>query len=184
MPYVELTAEVRVTDGEGDGLLAKLVKACALALREVPQANASYRDGNFELYSRVNVGIALASQDAIVIPTLFDADSKPLANLAQEIDELTARAASGQLAAPELAGATFTLWPVSEPVVASLTPLIVPPQAAALSVGAPREVAVVDGGAVVAGRTVTLTLACDHRILYGDEAAGFLRAVTNHFQAG
>lgn len=184
VPHVELTADARLSESGPDRLLASVVKACALALREVPRANASYRDGNFELYSRINIGVALASQDAIVVPTLFDADATPLADLAQEIDELTARAAGGQLAAPELAGATFTLWPVRDPDVVSLTPLIVPPQAAALSAGAVREVPVVKDGGVVPGRVMTLTLACDHRILYGGEAARFLRAIAHHLQAG
>ena len=62
-----------------------VVKACALALREFPRANGSYRDGHVELYSRVNVGVAVAAQDALVVPTIFDADRKSLGEIAARV---------------------------------------------------------------------------------------------------
>ena len=67
-----------------------VVKACALALREFPRANGAYRDGRFELYSRVNVGVAVAAQDALVVPTVFDADRKGLRQIASESRALAA----------------------------------------------------------------------------------------------
>ena len=72
-----------------------VVKACALALREHPRANGAYRDGRFELYSRVNVGVAVAAQDALVVPTVFDADRKGLRQIAAESRALAQRVRDG-----------------------------------------------------------------------------------------
>lgn len=187
VPILELGGEAEITAAmaaDSVSLPALAVRACALALADVPRANAAYRDGNFELYERINVGVALASTDAIVIPTVFDADGKALATLNTELADLTERAQRGQLSPPELSGATFTLWTTDNDAVLSTSPLIVPPQAAALSVGAVRAVPVMREGRVVPGHTVAITLACDHRILYGDQAAAFLGAVLDRLQNG
>ncbi len=142
---------------------ARLVRACALALREHPRANGAYRDGRFELYSRINVGFVVAESERYLIPTVFDADSKPVAELEAEIDELASRALSGALPAPAYAGATFTLWNAAERGIAAASIPVIPTQAAALAAGA-----------------AALTLTCDHRILYGAPAAAFLEAITHH----
>ncbi len=92
-----------------------IVKACALALREHPRANGSYRDGRFELHSRVNVGVAVAvaSEDptggALVVPTVFDADTKALGEIARETRALAERVRDGTVTPPELSGGTFTV---------------------------------------------------------------------------
>jgi len=173
IPHLELSADVELAD-ESD-LLPRLVRACALALRAVPRANASYRDGRFEIYSRVNVGVTMVSEDAYAIPTVFDADAKSLQELRAEVSELQARAQSGQLSPPQLSGATFT---VSQAAIDRAWPLLVPPQAAGLSAGAPRAAPVVRAGAVVPGTVLTVALACDHRILYGAVAAELLAAIS------
>jgi pyruvate dehydrogenase E2 component (dihydrolipoamide acetyltransferase) len=156
---------------------AILVRACALALKDVPRANGAYRDGRFELYSRVNVGVVVAEEEAYAIPTVFDADRKSLSAVSDEITMLTERARTGELTARELAGATFTLSNPGALGVASAAPVIVPPQAAAVAAGAIRDVAVVRDGAILAGSAMTITLACDHRILYGAQAAQFLTRI-------
>ncbi len=84
-----------------------LVHACARALREHPRANAAYRDGQFELYERVNPGLLLSDEDDLVVATLFDADRKSLSQLTSEIEELRER--TDALTQPERSGATFTL---------------------------------------------------------------------------
>ena len=142
---------------------AHLVRACALALREHPRANSAYRDGRFELYSRVNVGVVVAAEDTYAIPTVFDADRRPLHELEQEVDRLRAEAIAGTLAAPAFTAATFSLWNAAELGIAGASIPVVPPQAAALAAG-----------------TRSLTLSCDHRILYGVRAAAFLEAVAHH----
>jgi pyruvate dehydrogenase E2 component (dihydrolipoamide acetyltransferase) len=183
IPHVEMSIEVDVAaatgrrEQEGGTFDARLVQACAGALRAVPRANAAYRDGRFELYRRVNVGIVVALEDVYVIPTVFDADQKPLAELDAEIAELALRAGERRLSPPAFAGATFTVWNAGALDLSSASPVINPPQAAALAAGAARDVALIRDGAAVAGRRMTVTLTSDHRILYGAEAARFLREV-------
>ncbi len=156
---------------------AALVRACALALRAAPRANGAYRDGRFELYSRVNVGVVIAAADAYATPTVFDADRKSLAVIEAELGDLTARALAGELSAPELAGGTFTLANLGLDGVARGTIIPIPPQAAALAAGAARPAMIVREGAAVAGYELELTLTSDHRILYGSHAATFLNAI-------
>jgi pyruvate dehydrogenase E2 component (dihydrolipoamide acetyltransferase) len=177
VPDLELSAEVDMEAclALGAEITAILVRACALALVAVPRANSAYRDGRFELYSRVNVGVVIAADDAYTIPTVLDAQHKSLAELSAEIAGLTAR--SGELSPPELAGATFTLSNPGALGVASSSPVIVPPQAAAAAAGAIRAVPVLRDGAIVPGHSMTITLACDHRILYGSPAARFLMTI-------
>ncbi len=188
MPDLELRADIEMTEclalreHERWSITAILVRACALALREVPRANGAYRDGRFELYSRVNVGVVVATEDVYVIPTVLDADQKPLRALTGEIERLTSQARQGQLAAPALSGATFTLSNVGALGVDSATILTNPPQAAALAAGTIRPAPIVRDGAVVAGHLMSVTLACDHRILYGAQAARFLTAVKSRLE--
>jgi pyruvate dehydrogenase E2 component (dihydrolipoamide acetyltransferase) len=154
-----------------------VVKACALALREHPTANGSYRDGRLRLHSRVNVGVAVAAEDALVVPTVFDADEKSLGEIARETRALAERVRSGAITPPELGGGTFTVSNLGMYGVRSFAAIVNPPQAAILSVGEVAQRAVVSEGAIVARHTMTLTLVSDHRILYGAQAALFLARV-------
>jgi pyruvate dehydrogenase E2 component (dihydrolipoamide acetyltransferase) len=154
-----------------------VVKACALALREHPRANGSWRDGRIELHSRVNVGVAVAAEDALVVPTVFDADLKSLGEIARESRALAERVRDGTIAPPELGGGTFTVSNLGMYGVRSFTAIVNPPQAAILSVGALEPRPVVRDGGLFARHTVALTLACDHRVLYGASAALFLARV-------
>jgi pyruvate dehydrogenase E2 component (dihydrolipoamide acetyltransferase) len=183
VPDLEISAEVEMGGcvalqaEHGYSTTAILARACALALRAVPRANAAYRDGHFELYSRVNIGLAIATDDAYVTPTVFDADRKTLAELSQEIDVLRERAHTGELSPPELSGATFTLTDMGTYGVARSTTIITAPHAAAVAAGAIREVPIIRDGAIAPGHLITVTLASDHRILYGAEAASFLTRI-------
>jgi pyruvate dehydrogenase E2 component (dihydrolipoamide acetyltransferase) len=159
----------------GYSLTAILVAAAATALRELPWANAAYRDGHFERYGRVNIGVVVTTEDGLVIPAVLDADTKSLEQLTGELKTLVARARSGELTPPEQSGTTFTLSDFTALAPHRVTPMITAPQAAALTVGAVRREPVVsDGDAIVAGDVMTLTLACDHRILFGERAARLL----------
>ena len=160
------------------------MRSCALALQAVPHANGSYRDGRYELYSRINVGVILASDHSYSIPTLFDCERKSVQELATRSRRWHAARRDGELLAPELAGATFTLWNPGAAGVATATPVIVPPQAAALAAGAIRAIPVISDGAIVPGHCMTITLACDHRILYGSDAARFLATIKSGLEAG
>jgi pyruvate dehydrogenase E2 component (dihydrolipoamide acetyltransferase) len=151
-----------------------VVKACALALREHPRANGSYRDGALQLYSRVNVGVAVAAQDALVVPTVFDADEKSLGEIARETRALAERVRDATITPPELGGGTFTVSNLGMYGIESFSAIINPPQAAILSVGSVAQRAVVRDEQLLARHTMALTLVCDHRILYGAGAAEFL----------
>ena len=127
-----------------------IVKAAALALTEFPRANGAYRDGKFELYSRVNVGVAVAGQDALVVPTVFDADRKSLGEIARESRALAEKVRDGKITPPELSGGTFTVSNLGMYGIDRITPVINPPQAAILGVGAMNpQPAVVDGEVTV-----------------------------------
>jgi pyruvate dehydrogenase E2 component (dihydrolipoamide acetyltransferase) len=159
-----------------------VVKAAALALREHPRANGSYKDGTLQLHSRVNVGVAVAAQDALVVPTVFDADEKSLGEIAREARALAARVRDGTITPPELGGGTFTVSNLGIYGIKSFNAIINPPQAAILSVGSVEARAVVRENELVARHTMTLSLVCDHRILYGADAAEFLARVRELLQ--
>jgi len=159
-----------------------VVKAAALALREYPRANGSYKDGVLQLHSRVNVGVAVAAQDALVVPTVFDADSKALGEIAREARALAGRVRDGTVTPPELGGGTFTVSNLGMYGIKSFNAIINPPQAAILSVGSVEARAVVRDEQLVARHTMTLTLVCDHRILYGADAAEFLARIRELLQ--
>jgi pyruvate dehydrogenase E2 component (dihydrolipoamide acetyltransferase) len=160
-----------------------IVKACALALRDHPRANGSYRDGRFELHTRVNVGVAVASgtedptSSALVVPTVFDADTKALGEIARETRALAGRVREGTITPPELSGGTFTVSNLGMYGIRQFTAIVNPPQAAILAVGALAPRPVVRKKKIVARNTMTVTLACDHRILYGADAALFLSRI-------
>ena len=160
-----------------------IVKACALALREHPRANSSYRDGRLQLHGRVNVGVAVSTDSdepaggALIVPTVFDADLKSLGEIAREARALAARVRDGSITPPELGGGTFTVSNLGMFAVTSFTAIINPPQAAILSVGSVQSRPVAQENEIVARQQMTVTLACDHRILYGADAARFLARV-------
>jgi pyruvate dehydrogenase E2 component (dihydrolipoamide acetyltransferase) len=182
---VKLREELkRLSPAEAPTYNDMVVKGCALALREHPRANGSYRDGRVQLHSRVNVGVAVAvdagdgpAAGALVVPTVFDAEEKSLGEIARETRALTERVRNGTITPPELGGGTFTVSNLGMFGVTAFTAIVNPPQAAILSVGALAPRPVVRDSDVVARNTMTVTLACDHRILYGADAAQFLARV-------
>jgi pyruvate dehydrogenase E2 component (dihydrolipoamide acetyltransferase) len=174
---VEARARLKRSAG-GDEVVPSLndmvVKAAAIALREHPRANGAYRDGRLELYERVNVGVAVAAQDALVVPTVFDADRKGLSQIASETRALAQRVRDGTVTPPELSGGTFTVSNLGMFGIDSFAAVINPPQAGILAVGKVAERAVIRDGEVTSAHLMPLNLACDHRILYGADGARFL----------
>ncbi len=160
-----------------------VIKACAIALRQHPRVNGSYEDGRFELHSRVNIGFAVAADDALIVPTLFDADAKSLGTIASESRNLAEKVRSGAITPPELSGGTFTVSNLGMYGMTAITPVINPPQAAILGVGAVRDMLARVDGEIVDRAVMTLTLSCDHRILYGADAARFLADIRDLLQA-
>jgi pyruvate dehydrogenase E2 component (dihydrolipoamide acetyltransferase) len=177
-----VAAREAMKTGAGDGevvpsLNDMVLKACGIALREHPRANGAYRDGGIELYSRVNVGVAVAAQEALVVPTIFDADRKGLRQIAVEARALASKVRDGTITPPELSGGTFTVSNLGMYGITNFHAVINAPQAAILAVGALAERPVVRDGKLVPAQMLTVTLACDHRILYGAEGAEFLGRV-------
>jgi pyruvate dehydrogenase E2 component (dihydrolipoamide acetyltransferase) len=170
-------ATLKASAAEGDVIPSfndMVVKACAVALGEFPRANGAYRDGKLELYSRINVGIAVAAQDALVVPTVFDADRKGLREIASESRALAERVRDGKISPPELSGGTFTVSNLGMYGISNFSAVINPPQAGILAVGAITEKPVVREGEITTAKLMGVTLACDHRILYGADGAQFL----------
>jgi pyruvate dehydrogenase E2 component (dihydrolipoamide acetyltransferase) len=176
---VDLRERLREVSDPVPSLNDFIVRAAAMALRAFPRVNGAYRDGGLETYARVNVGIAVAADDALVVPTICDADTKSVADIAQEARALAARVRDGSITPAELSGGTFTVSNLGMYGVDSFSAVINPPQAAILAVGALRlrPVAQQDSGRIVARPTIQLTLACDHRIVYGVDGARYLTRV-------
>jgi len=151
-----------------------IIKACGVALREFPTVNASYRDGRFELYSRINIGITIPGEGFIAVPTILDADRKSLMDIAAQTRVLADRVREGGLSAGDLAGATFTVADIGVEGIARFQAVISPPQAASVAIASPRSAAVIEAGQVRERQVVTLSMSCDHRILYGADAGTFL----------
>jgi pyruvate dehydrogenase E2 component (dihydrolipoamide acetyltransferase) len=159
-----------------------VVKASALALKEFPRANGAYRDGKFELYSRINVGIAVAGQDALIVPTIFDADNKSLGQISREARALAERVRAGKITPPELSSGTFSVSNLGMFGIKRFTAVINPPQAAILAVGEMTPRPVVRDGEITVRPVMELTLSCDHRILYGVDAAQFLGRIRERLE--
>jgi pyruvate dehydrogenase E2 component (dihydrolipoamide acetyltransferase) len=156
--YVQATLEL----GETDRPTAAVVRAVAVALRLAPRLNGAYRDGAYETYSRVNVGVVADGAEGLVVPTIFDADSKDEDQIASELDGLVAKALDGSITAREVAGGTFTVASGFGFEGCAYLPVINAGQTANLGIGSPR------GGVMVAA------LAADARMISGPEAAAFL----------
>jgi pyruvate dehydrogenase E2 component (dihydrolipoyllysine-residue acetyltransferase) len=154
-----------------------VVKACGIALREHPRANGVYKDGTFERHGRINVGVAVAGEGTLVVPTVFDADTKAVTQIARETRALAAKVREGTITPPELSGGTFTVSNLGMFGVRSFTAVINPGQAAILAVGAAVERPAFRDGTLVARSVMDLSLSSDHRILYGADAATFLGRV-------
>jgi pyruvate dehydrogenase E2 component (dihydrolipoamide acetyltransferase) len=159
-----------------------VVRACALALRAFPRANGAYRDGHFELYDRVNVGIAVAAGDALLVPTIFDADIKSLGTIGRDARALAEKCRDGSITPPDLAGGTFAVSNLGMFGIDRFTAVINPPQAAILAVGALRRAPVVRDDALAVGHVMELTLTCDHRILYGAQGAELLGDIAGRLE--
>jgi pyruvate dehydrogenase E2 component (dihydrolipoamide acetyltransferase) len=150
------------------------IRAAALALRKVPEANACWTEQATRRFQRIDLAIAVATEAGLVAPVVRDADRKGLTELAAEVRDLVARARLGRLRPEELQGGTFTLSNLRMYGIDALYAIINPPQAGILGLGAaePRPVAV--AGSVVVATMLTCTLSADHRVLDGATAARFL----------
>src|SRR5918992_5027017 len=175
---VELRKRLKEVADPAPSFNDMVVKAAATALKEHPRVNGAYRDGKFELYEKVNIGIAVAAMDALVVPTVFDADRKSLGQIARDARAAAEKVRDRTITPPELSGATFTVSNLGMFGIEQFTAIINPPQASILTVGKlAKQPAVDENDRIVARDQMSLSLVCDHRILYGADGAQFLARV-------
>ena len=177
---IALRAELKALAGDRDttpSINDLIIRAAALALRDHPLANGSFRDGGIELHDAINIGMAVATDDGLVVAAIADTVNKSLGQIARETRTLAARVRSGQVTPAELDGVTFTVSNLGMFGMTAITPIINPPQAAILGVGAIRDTLARVDGEIVERSQLTLTLSCDHRILYGADGARCLKRI-------
>ncbi len=171
---LEMRRELKAISEPAPSLNDIIVKACALALRRHPRANGSFAENGFVLHPRVNVAIAVAVEGSLLTPVVSDAETKSVGEIARETRGLIERARAGRLSPAELDGGTFTVSNLGMFGIDRFEGIINAPQSAILCVGATRDRPVALDGEVVIRPMASMTLAADHRILYGADAAAFL----------
>jgi pyruvate dehydrogenase E2 component (dihydrolipoyllysine-residue acetyltransferase) len=158
------------------------IRAAALALRAVPEANASWAEGGVRRYSRVDLAVAVATEAGLVAPVVRDADTKGLMVLSAEVRDLAERARDGRLRLEEVQGGTFTISNLGMFGVDAIYPIINPPQAAILGLGAASPRPVAQDGLIIVATVMTCTLSADHRVLDGATGARFLAAFRGYIE--
>ena len=152
-----------------------VIKAAAIALRRLPDCNASWEGDAIRHFHRVHIGVAVAIPDGLVTPVVRDADQKGIGSIAAEVKDLAERAKKRGLKAHEITGSTFSVSNLGMFGIERFTAILNPPEAGILAVGAVRDVAVVDKGNVVAGKRMAVTMSCDHRVIDGALGARWLQ---------
>jgi pyruvate dehydrogenase E2 component (dihydrolipoamide acetyltransferase) len=154
-----------------------ILRAVALALRDVPAANVSFAGDEMHVFDRVDISVAVATDGGLVTPVVREADRKGLAVLANEVKALAALARKGKLRPEQYQGGTFTISNLGMYGIETVYPILNPPQACILGVGAVEEQPVVRNGEVAIGRIAAITLAADHRVVDGAVGAQLMAAL-------
>lgn len=160
-----------------------LIKAVALSIREYPFFNASLKGDEIHIHPKINVGLAVALDEGLIVPAVVDADKRSLAEIARDRVDLVDRAKQGKLSMEEIERGTFTISSLSGFDVTFFTAIINPPQTGILSVGKVREHLFLEQGRVKAKRVMSLGLSADHRVIDGAVAARFLQAVKKRLES-
>ncbi len=153
-----------------------VIRAVALALRKVPQANASWSDDGILMWEQVDVSVAVAIPNGLITPIVKKADQKGLATISEEMRDLAQRAKDGKLKPEEFQGGTFSVSNLGMFGIPNFAAIINPPQACILAVGAGEQRPVVKDGALAIATQMTCTLSVDHRVVDGAIGARFLAA--------
>lgn len=165
-------------DGVAVSINDFVIRAAAIALSRVPDANATWKEGEgIVRHERIDIAVAVALDEGLVTPVVRDARNLGLAAIADEVKDLAARARDGKLAPHEYDGATFTISNLGMHGVGEMFAIINPPQACILGVGAAEPKPVVEDGNVVAGTVMTLSISADHRVLDGTTGAKLLAEI-------
>ena len=154
-----------------------LLKAIAVALSQHPEVNAHWGGDHIRYFNRVHLGMAVATDDGLIVPVIWDADKKRMSEISKEAKELAKRARERKLKPEEFTGSTFSVSNLGMFGIDQFTAIINPPEAAIIAIGTSEEkVVVVDGETVIRNR-VRLTMSCDHRIIDGAVGAKFLQTL-------
>jgi pyruvate dehydrogenase E2 component (dihydrolipoamide acetyltransferase) len=159
-----------------------VIKACAMALKKHPKVNSQWKEDAITINHHVNVGVAVAVEDGLVVPVLRFADQMSLSQIGGNVKDLAGKAKNKKLQPAEMDGSTFTVSNLGMFGIQSFTSIINQPNSAILSVGAIEEKPVVKNGQIVVGNTMTLTLACDHRTVDGATGAQFLQTLRQYLE--
>ena len=154
-----------------------LIKAIAVALSQHPEVNAHWGGDHIRYFNRVHIGMAVATDDGLIVPVIWDADSKRMSEISRDAKDLAVRARARKLTPEEFTGSTFSVSNLGMFGIDQFTAIINPPEAAIIAIGTSEDkLVVVDGEAVVRQR-VRLTMSCDHRVIDGAVGAKFLQTL-------
>lgn len=159
-----------------------VVKACAMALKKHPQVNSTWTDAATMINHHVNVGVAVAVEDGLVVPVVNHTDLLTLSQIGAAVKDLAGKARNKKLQPKEMDGSTFTVSNLGMFGIEEFTSIINQPNSAILSVGAIIEKPVVKNGQIVVGNTMKVTLACDHRTVDGATGAEFLQTLKHYIE--
>ncbi|OZB39518.1 MAG: pyruvate dehydrogenase complex dihydrolipoamide acetyltransferase [Acidiphilium sp. 34-60-192] len=160
-----------------------IIKACAVALRRVPTANASFTDEAMIRYHDVDISVAVAIPDGLITPIIRKADQKGLTAISNEMKDLASRAKTGKLKPEEFQGGSFSISNLGMYGITSFSAIINPPQGAIIAIGAGEKRPVVRGAELAIATVMTVTLSCDHRVVDGATGAEFLAALKGLIEA-
>jgi pyruvate dehydrogenase E2 component (dihydrolipoamide acetyltransferase) len=189
IPHFYLTADVdmdaamefreQVAEVHGAKLSVNdlVLKACALAMRRIPEANASFTEEAIVEHARVHIGMAVAIEDGLITPVIRDADKKTIGQIAAEAREMAKRARDRRLKPEEYTGATFSVSNLGMMGIRDFAAIINPPEGAILAVGTVRKEPVVKDNKIVVGQRMSITISCDHRVIDGALGAKVLQAI-------
>ena len=154
-----------------------VLKACAIALKQHPNVNSSWLDDKIRYNEHVNIGVAVAVEDGLLVPVVRFADGKSLSHISAEVKDFAQRAKAKKLQPADWEGSTFTISNLGMFGIDEFTAIINPPDACILAVGGISQIPVVKNGAVVPGNVMKVTLSCDHRVVDGATGSAFLQTL-------
>ncbi len=160
-----------------------VIKACALALKKHPKINSQWKEDTIIINHHVNIGVAVAVEDGLVVPVLKFTDAMSLSQIGGSVRDLAGRAKNKKLGPQEMEGSTFTVSNLGMFGITEFNSIINQPNSAILSVGAIVEKPVVKNGQIVVGNTMMLSLACDHRTIDGATGAQFLQTLKQYIES-
>jgi len=159
-----------------------VVKAVAMCLREFPNLNSAYQGDHVLRHGAVNIGVAVAVEGGLLTVVCRDTDQKPVRQISAEVKAMAGRARSGKVHPDDIEGSTFTVSNLGMFDVENFSAIISPPEAGILAVGSARQIPVVEKGEIRAGWRMKATIAVDHRVSDGAEAAQFMQALAKYLE--